>query len=409
MKKKRNDQLDYIRKHLPDGIWIYSYRGKVILKFPYSRDHNGHRLRKYNTVCAIPTNRQERKDAKEMVLDLARMRAKEFFEHDKFGIEPDWMKQKIPSFDGLAEDYIEKHSIPPAKSIRDCMNEFKNKRLDDITAEQIKDFYVKLLKTPTTLCSHGKTFEMKETLSLSSVKQRKMFITKVFRFAKDKGLIQTNVALDAQIPMDEVKKLGKEKEDRQKAISPEDFLVIHSKIDPSTELWVTSLISFMTGMRAGEIYGLEAEIVNINHRYPYINLDKQHVSRGPARIVPLMPPLVEILEPLCKDRIGRIFRTRFYNQTWNRAVEDSKITHHKGNFRFHDLRSTFITMAKDAKMAVEDRMKITGHTVPDDEEIVMSKIHLAYYDPLKERLHKAIILLDDYLESRDFWKKVVNQ
>jgi integrase len=411
MKKKRDDGLDYIRKHMPKGLWIYEYKGKIILKFPYSRDHEGHRLRKYNTVCAVPTNRQEKKDVKGMVLDLAKLRAKEFFEHDKFGIKPDWMTPTKPTFKGLAEEYMEEKDISPSKIIRDCIDRFKHTPIDSIRAFELEAFYKELLNTPKTHCAHGKIITQDETLGLASVKQRKRIINKIFRYARGKGFIENNIALDAQIPMDEVKRLDKEMEGKQKAISPTEFLVIHSEINPTIELWAASLIAFLTGMRAGEVYGLEAERIITNNEYPFIKLEKQHVSRGPARIVPLMPPLVKILEPLCQDRIGRIFRTKKYDQTWVRAVEKAGVTHWKGNIRFHDLRSSFITLMEDAGVEDEIRMKIVGHTVRGSEELKISQIHMDYLDPFKKRLNRAIMQVYQHLlqVEEKFQKIAVNQ
>lgn len=414
-KKKTDERLDYIRKYLAKGICIYSYREKIILKYPYDRDHRGWKKYKTETVCPVPLNRQQRKDAKKKVLDLAQKRANEFWEYDKFDKQPEWMKPRKPPFKTVALEYMKEKGIDtkkPPKALRDCIQKFKNRLPDDITAIEIENFYKELLNTKVIHHVHGKPKTLDRTLGLGSVKERKNFLRKIYIFGKKHGLVESaESVLDAEIPMDEVKKQNKTHEPKQKAISPSEFLLIYEQLPKKSEVRDMALIAFMTGMRAGEIIGLEAKRIITSHEHPHIELDKQHVSRGAARIVPLMPPLVSLLEEKTRLRIGKVFKTKRYRSTWNRTVQKAGVMHHKGNIRFHDLRSSFITLAKDAGLDAEVRMKIVGHTIPDDDELVISEIHMEYYDPLKEKLHGAIMQVYDYLLETEerILKIAVNQ
>jgi integrase len=238
--------------------------------------------------------------------------------------------------------------------------------------------------------------------------ERKNYLFKIYKFGERNGFIDSNKnVLEAAIPRQKVKELGKKKESKQKAIKPEEFFLIYEQLNRVgkrgirlSELPDMALISFLTGMRPGEVIGLEWNRIFIKDEYPYIRLDLEHVSRGPARIVPLAPPLVDLFKRKRKVihlRVKRVFKTRAYHQSWNSAVKRAKVVHPKGNIRFNDLRSTFITLAKSAGMSIEDRMKICGHTIPDDEEIKISEIHLEYYDPYRELLHNAIMKVYNYL------------
>jgi integrase len=406
---KRADDLEYIKKYLPHGIRVYKSRNKLILRFPSGKDHRGWKTYKSETVCNMPRNKSERKAAKDKVLDLARLRENEFYEYDKRGIPPSWMKPRNVTFKALALAYIKEKKIEkPPLILRDSIEKFKNKVAADITTKEFENFYTELLNRKAVHHSHGKTIQLEKTLSLSAVMERKNYLFKIYKFGERNGFIDSNKnVLEAAIPRQKVKELGKKKEPKQKAIKPEEFFLIYEQLNRVgkrgirlRELPDMALISFLTGMRPGETIGLEWNRIFIKDEYPYIRLDLEHVSRGPARIVPLVPPLVDLFKRKRKVthlRDKRVFKTRAYHQSWNSAVKRSGVVHPKGNIRFHDLRSTFITLAKSAKMPIEDRMKIVGHTIPDDDEIKISEIHLEYYDPYREDLHNAIMKVYNYL------------
>ena len=174
------------------GICIYSFREKIIFKYPYDRDHQGYRQYKTETICSVPSNPKQRKDAKKKVLDLAEKRGHEFWEYDKFDKQPEWMKPKRPSFKTVALEFMKEKGIDsknPPQALRDCIEKFKNRLPDNITAIEIENFYKELLNTKVIHHVHGKIKTLDRTLGLGSVKERKNFLRKIYRFGKKHGLV----------------------------------------------------------------------------------------------------------------------------------------------------------------------------------------------------------------------------
>jgi integrase len=419
------DGLDYIRKDLSKGLWIYHNRdrGTIILKYPYDRDHRGWRKHKTETVCSFPLNQKQRKDVKERVLDLAKKRDQEFFDLDRFGIEPESRKARKATFEDIAIIYMKEKGIEvktPPKPIRDCLKKFGNEVADDITPYEIEIFYTSLFKQKAILYSfHKDKFKtLSKTLSYGAVKERKAVMRNIYKLAKKKGLVERNPALEAEINKEEAKKLGKYKEPKQKAISYGEFLLIYKELTripetgrrPTGDLADMALVAFFTGMRAGEVAKLQSSILKLNDEYPYADLGREHVSRGLPRKVPLLPPVVEMLKRRRKVQYlydDRVFRMKNIHNTWRRKVERARVTHPKGRIRFHDLRSSFITLMDEAKAEPIIRMKIVGHTTPKElKELGISKVHLDYIDPSPETLYKEIMKLYDYLYRVKKFKKI---
>jgi integrase len=418
------DGLDYIRKDLPKGLWIYHNRdrGTIILKYPYDRDHREWRKHKTETVCSFPLNQKQRKDAKEQVMDLATIRAAEFTRLIRFNIEPESRKPQKPIFEDIAIIYMKEKGIEvktPPKPIRDCLKKFGNKVADDITPYGIENFYMSLFnqKAKLYLFHKDKLKTLSKTLSYGAVNERKVVMRNIYKLAKKKGLVERNPALEAEINREEAEKLGKYKEPKQKSISYEEFLLIRSQLTriPETgrkpgELGDKALVGFFAGMRAGEVDKLEFSILKLNDKYPYADLGREHVSRGSARKVPLLPPLVEIFKRRRKVQYlhdDRVFKTKYIHNTWKRAVLRAGVTNPKGRIRFHDLRSSFITLMNEAGVNPIIRMKIVGHTTPKElKELGISKVHLDYIDPSPETLYKEIMKLYDYLYMVKKFKKI---
>ena len=232
----------------------------------------------------------------------------------------------------------------------------------------------------------------------------------------DRGLVKRNPALEAEIDTEEAKKLGKSKQPKQKSISYPDFQLIYEQLARkpkrgrrSKDLPHMAMIGMLTGMRFGEIYGLEYIRVVLDHDYPHIILEEEHVKVGPGRIVPLMPPLVEMFVKIGKVRYlrdDRVFRTKYINNTLNRAVERAGVTHTKGRVTFRDLRSSSITLMDEAGVNPVIRMKIVGHSSKLRVIAGISKVHFDYSDIQLETLYKAITKLHNYLFEKKGMKKL---
>jgi integrase len=111
-------------------------------------------------------------------------------------------------------------------------------------------------------------------------------------------------------------------------------------------LYCVVLIGITTGMRQGEILGLRWDQVDLQNQLAHLKETKS----GRPRSVPLVDPVVEELRGLQEHRNPKkelVFasRTAFgrvdINKAWKEALKLALIN----NFRFHDLRHTFATLA----------------------------------------------------------------
>jgi integrase len=408
-------------KH-PRGICTIKKHGKIYIKFPYQRNPNTDR-RDYKTevVCPIPITKKQKKDAKEKVEALAQKRYNEFWELDKLGVIPDHMKPRKPTFRKIAQDYMKEKSIieKPPRMIVDCVEYFGDRIAEDILPAEIEEFYLILLKrkvqkhTPHT----GKLITLPRTLSLAAVASRKSKMKEIYKFAKKRGLVERNPALEAAINTREAQKLGKSIQPQQKAISYEDFILIYEELTRKSKGGRRSkdmpdLINtaFLTGMRLGELLHLNKSRIIVRHIYPHIILREEDVKSGQGRIVPLMPHLAEMFKKRLKVRSikgdDRVFHIRHVNSTWRRTVESTGLTHPKGKIRFHDLRSSFVTLMVEAGVAPLITMKIVGHSSKLRMVTGISKVHFDYSDIQLETLYKAIMKLYDYLFEKKGMKKL---
>jgi len=121
--------------------------------------------------------------------------------------------------------------------------------------------------------------------------------------------------------------------------------------------------AYCTGMRAGEIFGMSWDRVNM--REGYFNLTSKDTKTGEARRVYFNGEVKEILERLGKVRsLSHNFVFTFKGKSLKsiktclaRALKKANIT----NFRLHDLRHTYTTNARKAGVDRTVIMKLTGH------------------------------------------------
>ncbi len=122
-------------------------------------------------------------------------------------------------------------------------------------------------------------------------------------------------------------------------------------------------VAYYTGMRAGEIFGMTWDRVNM--REGYFSLTPKDTKTGEARHVYFNGEVRGILERLGKVRsISHSFVFTFRGRPLKsikvclaRALKKANIT----NFRLHDLRHTFTTNARKAGVDRTVIMKLTGH------------------------------------------------
>ena len=122
-------------------------------------------------------------------------------------------------------------------------------------------------------------------------------------------------------------------------------------------------VGYHTGMRSGEIFGLTWDRVNMKEGY--FNLTAKHTKTGEARRVYFGEEVRTILDRLSKVRhLSHPFvftykgsPVKSIKYALGRALGRAGIR----DFRFHDLRHTYVSNARKAGVDRTVIMKLTGH------------------------------------------------
>jgi integrase len=153
-------------------------------------------------------------------------------------------------------------------------------------------------------------------------------------------------------------------------------------------------VGYHTGMRAGEIFNLTWDRVNMKEGF--LVLTQQDTKTEEARHVYFNGPVKEILERrrkvrhisdnhvfLYKDKPLRSIKTALAN-----ALEEVEIK----DFRFHDLRHTWTTNARKAGVDRTVIMKLTGHKT--------LSMFTRYNSVDEDDAKQALQLMEGYFEDR---------
>ncbi len=152
-----------------------------------------------------------------------------------------------------------------------------------------------------------------------------------------------------------------ERNARDRVLSSEEWgRLLKELLQHATDIMITA---YHTGMRAGEIFGMTWDRVNM--REGYFSLTLSDTKTGEGRRVYFNEEVRVMLE-----RLGKV-RSITHNLVFTygrkplknikvslaRALKRAKIS----DFRFHDLRHTFTTNARRAGVDKTVIMKLTGH------------------------------------------------
>ncbi|MGD0626082.1 MAG: site-specific integrase [Thermodesulfobacteriota bacterium] len=152
-----------------------------------------------------------------------------------------------------------------------------------------------------------------------------------------------------------------EKNARDRVLSKEELDKLLKELPPHAADIV--VLAYHTGMRAGEIFGLTWDRVNL--REGFFTLSPKDTKTGEARHVYFNGPVREVLERLKKVRYishNHVFTYQgkpvisIKNALAN-ALKEAGIN----DFLFHDLRHTFVSNARKAGIDRTVIMKLTGH------------------------------------------------
>ena len=152
-------------------------------------------------------------------------------------------------------------------------------------------------------------------------------------------------------------KLLKENNKRDKVLTKEEFQKL---LEASPEHLKPILITaYETGMRAGEIFNLTWEQVDMKNGFIILRPEQTKTNEG--RKIPISPTLHKTLTQI-KQKSGIVFQyngqsIQSVKRSFQKACEKAGIE----NFRFHDLRHTFVTNMRRAGKQDRVIMAITGH------------------------------------------------
>jgi integrase len=113
------------------------------------------------------------------------------------------------------------------------------------------------------------------------------------------------------------------------------------------------VLALNTGMRRGEILGLEWKNVDLTRGLIYVTNTKS----GKDRVIPLNQAARFALESV-KQTGQRVFDVDWMKVAWSAALRDAKID----DFGFHDLRHTAATRLADAGTDAFTIAAILGHS-----------------------------------------------
>ncbi len=374
--------------NLPKGICHLELpRGNptaLHIKYPYKKV-GGVQKRKTEKVCAFPLTKKQRKEAKELVESLAKKRAVEYYEYEKYGKEPEHLKQQKPTFQDIAERYMSAMGMEAIPlSIKDCLEAFGGRIADSITPLNVEDFLKSMLtRKVRQYRPHSGTYEtLNRYYEASTINTRLSIIKEISKYAKKGYLVEKDPTKG--VKMFPIKS-------RQKHIPYDDFLDIVAKLNSnpqktgrkSNNVANAATMAFFTGMRKNEVLGLTWDRAKLNEPIPHIILNEEHTKTKQPRKVPLMPNLVEMLKDIRKvEHIHdkRVFPITYLNPTWNRALKN---LYGERLYRFHDCRSSFVTNMASFGVLGEYRRKITGHVSIDTHE--------DYLQPTLEDLYREVL------------------
>ena len=286
------------------------------------------RLKGYPTVCNSFERKQEAEDWASDTERRIKLGQFNFAHHNTHH-----------TFKDLVERFINDGRLDHHRSARDTLRHlhYWQDRLDayaliHITTDLLSKERSHLLNTPTNKSlPRSKATVNRYIASLSSA----------LTFAsKDLGWITINPCLN-------LKKL-KENPGRDRILTPDEItrLLIAARASRSPYLYCIILIALTTGARQGEILNLKWIDIDFDN---HLALLKQ-TKNGRPRSIPLVPAVLAELQHLYQARNPRkslVFasHTAFgridIKKAWQGALKTADIT----NFRAHDMRHTFATLA----------------------------------------------------------------
>ncbi|MDA8716513.1 site-specific integrase [Alphaproteobacteria bacterium] len=126
----------------------------------------------------------------------------------------------------------------------------------------------------------------------------------------------------------------------------------------NTSVLPVILFAIETGMRRGEILGLEWQLVDFKKHTALLPLTKN----GTSREVPLSPKAIDILSSQSKQNIPKPFpiNANAFRLAWDRLKVRANVI----DLKFHDLRHEAISSFFEAGLSLVEVATISGHKDP---------------------------------------------
>lgn len=147
---------------------------------------------------------------------------------------------------------------------------------------------------------------------------------------------------------------------RERRLSNEELqaLINASSQTRNTNVLPVILFAIETGMRRGEILGLEWQLIDLNKRTALLPLTKN----GSSREVPLSSKAIGILSSQSKRDAPRPFpiNSNAFRLAWDRLRVRANVS----DLKFHDLRHEAISRFFEAGLSLMEVATISGHKDP---------------------------------------------
>jgi len=374
------------QKHVP-GIFLREFDKKVKIKLPDGTTEE--RIYHYKgEILQICYNAPDPKTGKlKMMFESARTKnrrkAEDFLAQRRREVELKINPHALVSSDMTLTSYIDdkylhddeilelrglNKKILVLNSVKKYLGRYK---LNDLTAPMVKDYIDKkkherkrvLIELAEKKKLKDKDFDYDEDelkpLSQATKNRHIATIKAVYQHGYEAGVV-------SETAMTEMRRLSKgaENNERIRYLTSSEIPVLIEKCKEHSEhLRQIVECALTTGLRAGRIYKLEWNHIDMEHKQLRIPKDKN----GSKHFVPIGSAAMSVLkerEAVKRHGCKWVFFNPFDNDRWydlkegfNMSVERAGIY----DFHFHDLRHTFISHLVMADVSIAKVQELAGH------------------------------------------------
>lgn len=285
------------------------------------------------------------------------------------------------SFTQWAEAYLQLGEVKALRSYKDRVETvryqlirfFGHKGLDAITPGEVEAY-----RTQRRRRDGGQP-------SLQTINNDHTMLKHMLSVAERKGLVQTNVAKKVRMP--------DPRNERDRVLTREEWVRFYGAASPHIKPILS--IAYHLGMRLGEILPLTWDRVDLEGGF--IKLAGRDTKTGEARLVPMTPPIQQMLKELSRVRSLVTSRVFLYE---GKPIGEIKTAVKTGirkaglqDFRLHDLRHCAATNLRRAGVDTVTAMKIVGHK--------SDKMHRRYNNVSEADLLRAASKLNTLITPAD--------